>query len=167
MFVFYIPGRRQILVARHHQKVCIILQASLPDKTPLHTACSPDGEAGVCLAQITIPSTWWPPLPTPSKDGRLGKPSKSPARLVQVAYTVLEPRPDESEGCQPRVQIQPSTVLGKVPLVPAKSAYKEVKIGDSLMMLVPHPPLFPLSRLHIHVFVDKQKAKKAAAIIIR
>lgn len=93
--------------------------------------------------------------------------SKTPPRLVQVAYTVLEPRPDETEGCHPRVQIQPSTVLGVVPLVPAKAAYKELRVAESVMMLVPHPPLFPLSRIHIPVFVDRQKAKMLTAIVIR
>lgn len=66
-------GRRQILLARHHQRVCIVLHATMGNRTPLQVACSPDGEDGVCLAQITIPSSWWPPLPSPSKDGRLGK----------------------------------------------------------------------------------------------
>ncbi|KAJ8975396.1 hypothetical protein NQ317_008611, partial [Molorchus minor] len=71
---------------------------------PLHAACSPDGEDGVCLAQITVPSSWWPPLPSPDKDGSPGKLTKTPPRLVQVAYSVLEPWPDEGEGCHPKMQ---------------------------------------------------------------
>lgn len=65
-------GRRQILFARHHQ-VCIVLHATMANKSPLSAACSPDGEDGVCLAQIVVPSSWWPPLPSFTKDGRLGK----------------------------------------------------------------------------------------------
>lgn len=44
-------GRRQLLLARH-QRVCIVLHASTTGKTPLSAACSPDGEDGVCLAQV-------------------------------------------------------------------------------------------------------------------
>ncbi|KAJ8913830.1 hypothetical protein NQ315_003739, partial [Exocentrus adspersus] len=159
-------GRRQVLLARHHQRVCIVLHASMGTKTPLHAACSPDGEDGVCLAQITIPSSWWPPL-SPDKDRRLGKLTKTPPRLVQVAYSVLEPWPDEGEGCHPKMQVQPSVILGTVPLVPAKGAYKELKLTDAITMLIPHPPLFPMSRLHISVFVDRQKAKMLTAIVVR
>ncbi|CAH1154164.1 unnamed protein product [Phaedon cochleariae] len=160
-------GRRQVLLARRRQKVCVALHASMGDKTPLHAACSPDGEDGVCLAQITIPSSWWPPLPTPDKDGRPGKITKTPPRIVQVAYSVLEPWPDEGEGCHPKMQVQPSVVLGNVPLVPAKGAYKEVKLADAITLLVPHPPLFPMSRMHVPVFVDRQKAKLLTAIVVR
>ncbi|XP_050310274.1 transmembrane protein 132E [Anthonomus grandis grandis] len=159
------PGsRRQILLARHQQRVCIVLHASLDQHSPLHTACSPDGEDGVCLAQITIPSSWWPPMPAPEKDG---KPVKSPPRLVQVAYSVLEPWPDEGEGCHPKMQVQPSVVLGTIPLTPAKSAYKELKLTEAITMLVPHPPLFPMSRIHTTVFIDKVKAKTLTATSIR
>lgn len=99
-------GRRQILLARHHQRVCIgkivhqsfwtvasedfvfasVLHASMGQRAPLHAACSPDGEDGVCLAQVTIPSSWWPAMPSPEKDGRPGKLVKTPPRLVQVIW---------------------------------------------------------------------------------
>ncbi|XP_066247683.1 transmembrane protein 132E [Euwallacea similis] len=160
-------GRRQILLARHHQRVCIVLHASMGQRPPLHAACSPDGEDGVCLAQVTIPDSWWPAMPSPEKDGRPGKLVKTPPRLVQVAYSVLEPWPDEGEGCHPKMQVQPSVVLGTVPLTAAKGAYKEVKLTDAIAMLVPHPPLFPMSRMHISVFIDRLKAKALTAVVIR
>ncbi|XP_074036217.1 transmembrane protein 132C dtn isoform X2 [Leptinotarsa decemlineata] len=160
-------GRRQVLLARHHQRVCIVLHATMGTNSPLYAACSPDGEDGVCLAQVTIPSSWWPPLPSPDKDGRPGKITKTPPRIVQVAYSVLEPWPDEGEGCHPKMQVQPSMVLGNVPLVTAKGAYKELKLADFITMLVPHPPLFPMSRMHIPVFVDRQRSKLLTAIVVR
>nr|CAH7758294.1 unnamed protein product [Callosobruchus chinensis] len=164
-------GRRQVLLARHHQKVCVVLRASMPGRTPpptpLHAACSPDGEDGVCLAEVTVPSSWWPALPSPSKEGAAGKLIKTPPRLVQIAYSVLEPWPDEGEGCHPKVQIQPSVILGNVPLVPAKGTYKELRLTDAIGLLVPHPPLFPLSKMHLPVYVDRQKAKMLTAIVIR
>lgn len=159
-------GRRQLLITRH-QRVCIVLHATMGNKTPLSAACSPDGEDGVCLAQVTIPASWWSPLPPPDKNGRPGKPVKTPPKLVQVSYSVLEPRPADGEGCLPRIQIQPMTVLGFVPLVPAKAAYKELRLGEIITMLIPHPPLFPLSRFHIPVFMERERSKELTAVVIR
>lgn len=177
-------GRRQLLLARH-QRVCVVLHASLAtparstagrnngrsysssssssSSAVLTAACSPDGENGVCLAQITIPADWWAPLPPPDASGRV-KVVKSLPRLVQVAYSVLEPRtedngsPDNGAGfCRPRVQIQPVTPLGQVPLAPNRADYKELKADDSLTLLVPHGPLYPRSRLHVPVFLHPSK----------
>ena len=82
-------GRRQLLLGRH-QRVCVLLHATpaaVPSRAsdgasadgmpsgPLTAACSPDGQDGVCLAQITIPASWWPPLPPPDSAGRV-KPVK-------------------------------------------------------------------------------------------
>ena len=169
-------SRRQMLMARHHQ-VCIVLHASMGDATPLSAACSPDGEDGVCLAQITVPASWWPPLPAPTSKGGGGtvaKTAKTPPRLLQVSYSVQEPRTEDGNGagnsdpCQPQVQmLQPTTVLGVVPLVAAKAAYKETQLGDAIVMLVPHPPLFPLSRMHVPVFMDREKSKTVSGVVIR
>ncbi|XP_048519028.1 transmembrane protein 132E-like [Dendroctonus ponderosae] len=157
-------GRRQVLLARHHQRVCIVLHASMGQRPPLRAACSPEGEEGACLAQITIPASWWPPLTPP---GHPDKPTKTPARLVQVAYSVLEPWPEEGEGCRPQMAVQPGVVLGQVPLAAAQGAYKELKLTEAVRMLVPHPPLFPMSRLHVAVFLDRAKARDVTAVVIR
>ncbi|KAE8744779.1 hypothetical protein FOCC_FOCC008595, partial [Frankliniella occidentalis] len=45
------PAARQQHAARQ-QRVCIVLHASVPGRPPLTAACSPDGEDGVCLAQV-------------------------------------------------------------------------------------------------------------------
>ncbi|XP_063974726.1 transmembrane protein 132E [Diachasmimorpha longicaudata] len=178
-------GRRQVLLARH-QRICVLLHANLPGKPPLSAACSPDGEDGVCLAQITIPADWWPPLPAPDASGRV-KITKTPPRLLQVAYSVLEPRTiavaDEgsdtlggtsrtqvpidtsSGGCRPRVQIQPVTPLGKVPLVPNRTDYKELKADEALTLLVPHGPLYPRSRLHVPAFLHPQIPQESTTSI--
>lgn len=159
-------GRRQL---NHHQRVCIILHAAMGDRTPLTAACSPDGEDGVCLAQITIPSSWWAPLPPPDNSGKTPKPVKTPQRLVQVAYSVLEPRfsSKDDDKCVPRVQIQPVTPLAAVPLIPAKETYREIKADDTLTMLLPHAPLYPLSRLHIPVFLHSKHNAPVTAFILR
>lgn len=44
------PGARRLA---RHQRVCIVVHASLGDRQPLSAACTPDGEDGVCLAQVT------------------------------------------------------------------------------------------------------------------
>lgn len=78
-------GRRQSLLGRQ-QRVCVLLHATPSIRGdqggadnltpgPLTAACSPDGQDGVCLAQITVPASWWPPLPPPDTAGRV-KPVK-------------------------------------------------------------------------------------------
>ncbi|XP_024939788.1 uncharacterized protein LOC107266718 isoform X3 [Cephus cinctus] len=160
-------GRRQLLLARH-QRVCVVLHASLPGRPSLTAACSPDGEDGVCLAQITIPASWWPPLPPPDASGRV-KVTKSLPRLVQVAYSVLEPRTEgDAISCQPRVQIQPVTPLGQIPLSPNRAAYKELSSDESLILLVPHGPLYPRSRLHVPAFLQPRSgAPPIVALVLR
>ncbi|XP_016844995.1 transmembrane protein 132E isoform X2 [Nasonia vitripennis] len=191
-------GRRQLLLGRQ-QRVCVLLHAtpSVPpsrgtgDATgpeslisgPLTAACSPDGQDGVCLAQITIPASWWPALPPPDT-GRV-KPVKTLPRVVQLAYSVLEPRSADESGasgleggsasfCQPKVQIQPVTPLGQVTLAPNRATYKELKTDEYLTLLVPHGPLYPRSRLHIPVFLQSHSSKQAsqgrppvAAVVLR
>ena len=153
----------------HFQKICIILQATMGDKTPLTAACSPDGEDGVCLAQITIPASWWAPLPPPDNSGKTQKLIKTPQRFVHVAYSVLEPsfNSKNDEKCIPRVQIQPLTPLAAVPLVSAKESYREIKADDTLTMLLPHAPLYPLSRIHVPVFLHYKSATPIAAFDLR
>lgn len=55
-----------------------------------------------------------------------------------------------------RVQIRPITALGSVPLVHARVSYKEYYLDRNLIVLISHQPLYPLSRVHIPVFVYKQ-----------
>lgn len=140
---------------------------------PLTAACSPDGEDGVCLAQITIPANWWPPLPPPDASGRIKVPKTLP-RIVQLSYSVLEPRSNEdgplphvldsgsSSFCQPRVQIQPVTPLGSVTLAPNREDYKELKTDEYLTLLVPHGPLYPRSRLHVPAFLHSHSSRQGA-----
>ncbi|XP_051175131.1 transmembrane protein 132E isoform X2 [Leptopilina boulardi] len=194
-------GRRQLLLGRH-QRVCVVLHASLNGGSsrlsstgskdssssssssstsssstskngPLTAACSPDGEDGVCLAQITIPANWWPPLPPPDASGRIKVPKTLP-RIVQLSYSVLEPRSNEDGGvphvldsgsssfCQPRVQIQPVTPLGSVTLAPNREDYKELKTDEYLTLLVPHGPLYPRSRLHVPAFLHSHSSRQGA-----
>uniref|UniRef100_A0A1B6D587 Transmembrane protein 132E n=2 Tax=Clastoptera arizonana TaxID=38151 RepID=A0A1B6D587_9HEMI len=157
------PGGRRL--PRH--QVCIMLHASFGERPVLSSTCSPDGEDGVCLAEITIPASWWAPLPVPDHTGRPGKPVKTPQRLVKVSYSVLEPRNSDPAECTPRVQIQPVTPLASVPLTHARSTYRELRSDDVLTMLAPHVPLYPRSRLHIPVFLQTKSGHPISGFILR
>lgn len=158
------PGGRRM---PRHQQVCIMLHASLGERPILTAACSPDGEDGVCLAEVTIPASWWAPLPLPDHTGRPGKPVKTLQRLVKVSYSVLEPRGSDPSECAPRVQIQPVTPLASVPLMHARTTYRELRSDDSLMMLAPHVPLYPRSRIHIPVFLQTKPGHPVSGFILR
>lgn len=96
------------------QKVCVLLHVSLGNKAPLKGRCMPEGEDGVCVAEVIIPSNWWPPLPAPVRNGYGQNTAKTPQRIVQVAYSVFEPPMKNPEQCEPKVQIQPLTTFAKV-----------------------------------------------------
>ncbi|KAG8293803.1 hypothetical protein J6590_010793 [Homalodisca vitripennis] len=151
---------------RHQQQVCILVHAVMGDRPALTAACSPDGEDGVCLAEITVPASWWAPLPLPDASGRPGKPVKTPQRSVKVSYSVLEPRGSDLAECLPRVQIQPVTPLASVPLTHARSQYREVRTDDMLIMMLPHSALFPRSRIHVPVFLQAKPGFPVSGFIL-
>lgn len=126
----------------------------------------PEGEDGVCVAEVTIPSNWWPPLPPPDKEGRSVL-VKAPQKMVQVSYSVFEPPSRNPEQCEPKVQIQPLTQFAQVPLVAALTAYKELRADDTLTILIPHQPLYPMSRIHVPVFLQPQVGQNVAVFIVR
>lgn len=148
------------------QKICVLLHASLENHAPLKGRCMPEGEDGVCLAEVVIPAAWWPPLPTPDKNGRLVT-HKVPQKMVQVSYSVYEPPARNPEQCEPKVQIQPLTQMTQVPLVPAHTAYKELRADELLTILIPHQPLYPMSHIHVPVFLQPQPGNNVAVFIVR
>lgn len=95
------------------QKVCVLLHVSMSNRAPLKGRCMPEGEDGVCVAEVVIPSNWWPPLPAPANNAAYA-PQKTPQRVVQVSYSVFEPPMKNPELCEPKVQIQPLTTFAKV-----------------------------------------------------
>lgn len=85
--------------------------------------------------------------------------------MVQLAHSVLEPR-GSGPGCVPRVQIQPVTALGAAALVPARSAYRELRADERLTILLPHAPLYPLSRMHLPVFLQPRPGQPRVSVLI-
>lgn len=57
--------------------------------------------------------------------------------------------------------------LFQVPLIQAITAYKELRADDQLSMLVPHQPLYPLSKIHVPVFLQTQPGQNIAVFIVR
>lgn len=150
------------------QKICVLLHASMGNQIPLKGKCMPEGEDGVCVAEVIIPSNWWPPLPPPERDGRISStPPKSPQRIVQVSYSVFEPPARSPELCEPKVQIQPLTPFAKIPLIQSQLPYKELRADNTLTMMVPQQPLYPLSKLHVPVFLHPEKGQNIAVFIVR
>lgn len=148
------------------RKICILLHVVLDSHKPLHGRCMPDGEENVCVAEVVIPSNWWPKLSPPDKNGQTNT-VKTPQPLVQVSYSVFEPPAKNPEQCEPKVQIQPATVFAQVPLTPALTAYKELKVDQMLTFLIPHQPLYPLSRIHIPVFLQTKPAQSVGEFVVR
>lgn len=95
------------------QKICISLHVSLDQRSTLKGHCIPEGEDGVCVAEVVIPSNWWPMLPAPIKNGRIQS-IKVRDPVVQVSYSVFEPPARNPEQCEPKVQIQPITSFAQV-----------------------------------------------------
>ncbi|XP_058169924.1 transmembrane protein 132E [Anopheles ziemanni] len=150
------------------QKICVLLHASMGTKTPLKGRCMPDGEDGVCVAEVVIPANWWPPMPPPEREERRnGAPPKTPQRMVQVAYSVFEPPARSPELCEPKIQIQPLTSFAKIPLTQSQLPYKELRADETLTMMVPQQPLYPLSKIHVPVFLHQEQGQNIAVFIVR
>ena len=54
-----------------------------------------------------------------------------------------------------------------MPLTPALTAYKELRADNVFTFLIPHQHLYPLSRIHVPVFLQTQAAQNIAIFIIR
>ncbi|RZF42919.1 hypothetical protein LSTR_LSTR003635, partial [Laodelphax striatellus] len=153
-------GPGAAVVGGGRQPVCIVLQVQGPGAAgSLSASCSPDGEDGVCLAEVVLPAGWWVPLPPPDE-----KPVKTPPRYAKVSYSVVEPRGSE---CLPRVQIQPVTRLGAVALTAAKAGYRELRSDQHLVILAAHAPLYPRSTMHFPVFFYNQPADGINGFVLR
>ncbi|XP_034489824.1 transmembrane protein 132E [Drosophila innubila] len=156
------------------QKVCVLLHVAMANEQPLKGRCMPEGEDGVCVAEVVIPLGWWPALPAPRHNnlggtGQAALPPKVPQRYAQVSYSVFEPPLRNPEQCEPKVQIQPLTTFAQVPLLTAKTAFKELRADDSVTFLLPQHPLYPMSKLHVPVFLHQyaDQEQRVAAFTVR
>lgn len=173
--LFHMAGiDRSVRKYGKQHSVCVVLHVSFPDQSPLTTSCSPSLDDGQCLAEVTIPTRWWPPLPNLDQV----KPLKSPRRVAQVSYYVLEPKSFHAddgvadsqsamENCSPHLQIQPLTKIASVPLVNARSGYREMKTDNMLFTLVPIAAVYPRSKIFVPVYIRSQLKDDVIGFIIK
>ena len=117
---------------------------------------------------MVIPFSWFHSLPAPlSTNSSSGTPIKVPQRFVQVSYSVFEPPMRNPELCEPKVQIQPLTNFVQVPLVAAIEPFKEIHVDESLLVLIPQQPLYPLSKFHVPVFLQQIQDKNISSFTVK
>ena len=112
------------------------------------------GDTGTCLAQLTLPSHWWPPLASPGL-----APAKTPRLLASLYYSV------RAAGAGARV-LTPPRPIGEVRLTPSGSGYQQLAGDELLHLLVPQSPLYPGSRLYVPVFVEQPQAQASPVAVI-
>ena len=112
------------------------------------------GDTGTCLAQLTLPSHWWPPLASPGL-----APAKTPRLLASLYYSV------RGAGAGAR-QLAPPRTIGQVTLTPSGSGYQQLAGDEVLHLLVPQSPLYPGSRLYVPVFVEQPQAASPVSVIV-
>ncbi|XP_036319877.1 transmembrane protein 132C isoform X1 [Rhagoletis pomonella] len=147
------------------QRICVLLHISLGTQVPLKGRCMPEGEDNVCVAEVIIPSIWWPGYP--SIMGSSNTSQKFPHRVIQASYSVFEPSPRNSEQCEPKVQIQPLTTFAHIPLVAAMVPFKEIRIDDQLTFLLPQNALYPMSKIYVPVVFHSTQGSTVSAITVR
>lgn len=121
-------------------------------------SCAP-GPDGACLAQLTLPASWWPPLWGPG--------------LVKSPWVVLRfsPRPPGAPECynQEGTARPPSGAvpLGRLPLAPMHTSYEEVSGDGMVRLLVPQGPLHPGARVYVPVLVHWSSAQPQLTFSLR
>ncbi|KAM7347234.1 transmembrane protein 132C dtn isoform 2-T2 [Cochliomyia hominivorax] len=149
------------------QKICVLLHVSCNNHSPIKGRCMPEGEDGVCVAEVVIPFNWFHTLPPPSTESTINTIAKVPQRFVQVSYSVFEPPLRNSELCEPKVQIQPLTNFVQVPLVSPLEPFKEFHVDENLIILLPQQPLYPLSKFHVPVFLQETPEKNISSFTVK
>ncbi|XP_004536756.1 transmembrane protein 132C isoform X2 [Ceratitis capitata] len=147
------------------QRICVLLHISLGNQVPLKGRCMPEGEDNVCVAEVIIPSIWWPGYPTIRGSSSISQ--KLPHRVIQASYSVFEPSSRNSEQCEPKVQIQPLTTFAHIPLVAASVPFKEIRIDEQLTFLLPQNALYPMSKIYVPVILHQTPDTIVSAFTIR
>lgn len=80
---------------------------------------------------------------------------------------MFEPPVRNPELCEPKVQIQPLTSFVQVPLVTPLEPFKEFHVDESLIILLPQQPLYPLSKFHVPVFLQQNPEKNISSFTVK
>ncbi|XP_042904370.1 transmembrane protein 132E [Parasteatoda tepidariorum] len=146
--------------------ICVVLYVHNREQH-LMAACSPaDSRDGVCLAQATLPVSWWPPLESPA-----WKSPKTQRTWVRVEYAVLRSGSFEcSDAAALPVSVPaglPSVYLDDVPLSSSHGSYEEVKSDDVVRILVPQGPVYPKSKVYVPVYLQPNPIYPPYVFVIR
>ena len=134
--------------------LCLKVTAVLRNKT-VEVECSPSSsQPGTCLAQLTLPSSWWPPI-TQEKAAR-----KQPKILTEVYYSVLLRSGGMCGG-----SVMGPQLIGSVPLSSSGAGYQQVSGDEILHMLIPQTPLYPATRLYVPVFLEPSRPPLTVVVI--
>ena len=162
----------------HNALICMVLTASTAekdkkDRRKRSVMCSLRREEkdGTCLAQLTLPSGWWPSFTQKGqKADKETQAAKHPKVLVDVKYSAFETTgttcsfrtKEERGGLQlPRVPVTPETPLGAITLIQPAQSYHQLAKDELMHMLMPQAPLYPNSKFYVPVFLQQPLTDQA------
>ncbi|KAH6931924.1 hypothetical protein HPB50_001662 [Hyalomma asiaticum] len=145
--------------------VCVALYAQLGPEQ-LVSVCQPNRD-GACLAELTLPAAWWPPLWAAAH--------KAHRPTIALRYALV--RSSISQECQGQsLRLSASSVpssgaglsLGRLPLSVAHGSYEELSGGDGVVcLLVPQGPVYPRSKVYVPLLVRPNPAYPLHSFMIR
>lgn len=145
--------------------VCVALYAQLGSEQ-LVSVCQPNRD-GACLAELTLPAAWWPPLWATAH--------KAHRPTIALRYALV--RSSVSQECQGQsLRLSAASVpgsgaglsLGRLPLSVAHGSYEELSGGDGVVcLLVPQGPVYPRSKVYVPLLVRPNPAYPLHSFIIR
>ncbi|KAM7312583.1 hypothetical protein ISCGN_009488 [Ixodes scapularis] len=140
--------------------VCVALYAQHLQEH-LMSVCSPNRD-GACLAELTLPASWWPPL--------WAQAQKSQRPSVALRYALLRSPSLECQGHSLRVSgplAASGAPLGRLSLSPLHGSYEEVSGDGVVCLLVPQGPVYPRAKVYVPVLVRPNPAYPFSSFLIR
>ena len=118
-------------------------------KERLFGTCSPSkSREGGCLAEVTIPASFWPPLDT---NGISQKQQKATNAKVYYAITHSDQCSESTFVSTTDTNSLDLNFLSEVSLVPFRGSYEEVTNDNVVTILIPQEPVYPNSKIYIPV----------------
>ncbi|XP_077535622.1 transmembrane protein 132C dtn [Haemaphysalis longicornis] len=148
---------------------CVALYAQLGSEQ-LVSVCQPNRD-GACLAELTLPAAWWPPLWATTAH-KAHRPNIA-LRYALVRSSGPQQQQQECQGQSLRLSASPGAPspgrsLGRLPLSVAHGSYEELSGGDGVVcLLVPQGPVYPRSKVYVPLLVRPNPAYPLHVFIIR
>ncbi|RWS12003.1 transmembrane protein 132D-like protein [Dinothrombium tinctorium] len=159
------PVLRVLFYAGHTTSESSHRRADLIDKTlcaivfvqkdgeKLLGSCSPSNtRERACLAEITLPASWWPPVDIDVSTQKRHKPSSARVEYSLIYSNECTQTSFLNTLSTDRNKQQPHlTFLGDVSLSVFSGTYEEVTNDDIIRILIPQEPTYPNSKIYIPV----------------